>query len=82
MITTPQGNFLLKVNELNIDNDGHAVSGGGSIEQEAKPGIFALDVVDFQVTDAITTATLTATFDDGHTANFVLNLLTGAVSPA
>ena len=58
------------------------MSGGGSIEEEANPGIFALDVVDFQVTNAITTATLTATFDDGHTADFVVNLLTGAVSPA
>ena len=82
VITTPQGNVLLSLNELNIDNDGHAVSGGGSIEEEAKPGIFALDVVDFQVTNAITTANLTTTFDDGHSADFVIDLLTGNVTPA
>jgi hypothetical protein len=81
-IATPQGNFLLSLNDLNIDGDGHAVSGGGSIAEATKPGNFALDKVDFQVTNAITTATLTATFDDGHTSNFVVNLLTGDVSPA
>jgi len=81
-ITTPQGNFLLTLNDLNIDGDGHAVSGGGSIEEETTPGNFALDKLDFQVTSAITTATLTATFDDGHTSNFVVNLLTGDVTPA
>jgi hypothetical protein len=82
LLTTPQGNFLLTLNDLEIDADGHAVAGGGSIAEETKPGNFALDEVDFQVTNAITTATLTATFDDGHTENFVVNLLTGDVSPA
>jgi hypothetical protein len=82
LITTPQGNFLLTLNDLNIDGDGHAVSGGGSIAEETKPGNFALDKIDFQVTNPITTATLAATFDDGHTNNFVVNLLTGDVTPA
>ncbi len=81
VITTPQGNFLLTLNDLNIDGDGHAVSGGGSIEEETSPGNFALQRIDFEVTSPITTAELTATFDDGHTSRFTVNLLTGDLTP-
>jgi hypothetical protein len=80
-ITTPQGNFLLSLNDLNIDGDGHAVSGGGSIEEATSPGNFALQRIDFQVTTPITTAELTATFDDGHVNHYTVNLLTGDLTP-
>lgn len=81
VISTPEGNFLLKLRDLEIDGDGHAVAGGGSIEEETSPGNFALQKLDFQVTNPVTTASLTATFDDGHVQTFVVNLLTGDVTP-
>lgn len=81
LITTPQGNFLLTLNDLNIDGDGHAVSGGGSIAEQTSPGNFTLQRIDFQVTSPITTAELTATFDDGSVNRFSVNLLTGVLTP-
>jgi hypothetical protein len=74
LITTPQGDFTLDLNALTVDGDGHVLSGGGSIEDT--DGNFALARIDFEVTGP-GTGQLTATFDDGSTKSFALNLVTG-----
>ena len=78
-LTTPQGDFALVVNDLEVDDDGHVVAGGGSITDS--DDAFDLEKLDFQVTGAAT-ATLTATFDDGSVRTFGLNLVTGDLTPA
>jgi hypothetical protein len=77
VLTTPQGNFTLDLNALTVDGDGHVISGGGSIEDTDDN--FDLARIDFEVTGPAT-GQLTATFDDGTTKNFALNLLTGGVT--
>ncbi len=78
VIATPQGDFTLDLNQLEVDEDGHVLSGGGSIEDTANN--FALARIDLQVTGP-GTGSLTATFDDGATTSFVLNLVTGDLTP-
>lgn len=78
-LMTPQGDFTLDLNELTVDGDGHVIAGGGSLEDTSDN--FALARIDFQSTGAAT-ASLTATFDDGSTQAYVLNLVTGALTPA
>lgn len=77
LITTPQGNFTLDLNALTVDGDGHVLSGGGSIEDT--DGNFALASIAFQVTGP-GTGQLTASFDDGSTKSFTLNLITGQLT--
>lgn len=77
VLTTPQGNFTLDLNALTVDGDGHVISGGGSIEDTDDN--FDLQRLEFEVTGAAT-GQLTATFDDGSTKNFALNLVTGSVT--
>lgn len=77
VLTTPQGNFTLDLNALTVDGDGHVISGGGSIEDTDDN--FDLQRLDFEVTGPAA-GQLTATFDDGSTKNFALNLLTGGVT--
>lgn len=79
VLTTAQGDFTLDLNQLTVDGDGHVIAGGGSIEDTSDN--FALARLDFQSTGAAT-ASLTATFDDGSTQAYVLNLVTGALTPA
>lgn len=77
VITTPQGDFTMDLNALTVDGDGHVLSGGGSIEDTDDN--FALASITFQVT-APGTGQLTATFDDGSTKSFTLNLITGQLT--
>lgn len=79
VLTTPQGNFSLTFNQLVLDDEGHAQSGSGEITDDDDN--FALARMTFTVTSQ-TTASVVATFDDGHQANFVLNLITGDFTPA
>ncbi len=74
VLTTPQGDFTLDLNQLEVDDEGHVLSGGGSVEDTSNN--FALQRIDFQVTGP-GTGSLTATFDDGGTTNYALNLVTG-----
>jgi len=78
VIATPQGDCTLDLDQLEVDEDGHVLSGGGSIEDTSNN--FALACIDFQVTGP-GTGSLTATFDDSSTTSFVLNLVTGALTP-
>jgi hypothetical protein len=79
VLTTPQGDFTLNLDQLTVDGDGHVLSGGGSVEDTSNN--FALQRLDFQVTGPVT-AELTATFDDASTSHFVLDLATGELTPA
>jgi hypothetical protein len=79
VLTTPQGNFTLSLDQLTVDGDGHVLSGGGSIEDTSDN--FPLQRIDFQVTSP-GAGSLTAIFDDGSTSSFVLNLLTGDLTPS
>ncbi len=78
-LTTPQGDFTLVVEGLDVDDEGHVLAGGGSIADTSNN--FALKRLDFQVTGPAS-ASLTATFDDDTTSAFVLNLVTGDLTPA
>jgi hypothetical protein len=79
VLTTPQGNFSLTFNQLVFDEEGHAKSGAGEITDDDNN--FALARMTFTVTSP-TNASVVATFDDGHQANFVLNLISGEFTPA
>ena len=79
VLTTPQGKFSLTFNQLSFDRDGHPTGGSGEITDDDNN--FALARMTFTVSGP-TTATVVATFDDGHTANFVLNTITGDFTPA
>ncbi len=76
-LTTLQGKFTLDLNELTVDEDGHVLSGGGSVEDTSNN--FALQRIDFQVTGP-GTGSLTATFDDTTTTGYALNLITGELT--
>jgi len=77
VLTTPQGNFTLDLNGLTVDGDGNVISGGGSIEDTDDN--FDLTRLDFEVTGAAA-GQLNATFDDGSTKSFTLNLITGQLT--
>lgn len=76
VMTTPQGDFTLDLNQLTVDGDGRVLSGGGSIADTSDN--FALERIDFQVTGP-GSGELSATFDDGSTKTYTLNLVTGAL---
>jgi hypothetical protein len=77
LLTAPEGQFTLDLNALTVDEDGHVLSGGGSLEDTSNE--FALARIEFQVT-APGSASLTATFDDQTTTSYVLNLVTGELT--
>ena len=79
VLTTPQGNFTLDLNQLTVDGDGHVIGGGGSIEDTSDN--FSLQRLDF-VVGTPPAASLTATFDDGSTKTYGLNLVTGTLTPS
>lgn len=79
VLTTPQGKFSLTFNQLSFDRDGHPSGGSGEITDD--DDVFELARMTFTVTGP-TTASVVGTFDDGHTANFVLNTITGDFTPA
>jgi hypothetical protein len=77
-LTTSDGNYTLTFDNLTVDGEGHVVSGKGTIEDADDN--FELDQIDFTVTSA-TTADILATFDDQSTSTFLLNLVTGDLTP-
>jgi hypothetical protein len=79
-VETDQGNFTLTLNNLTIDGDGNLVSGGGSVEDTDDN--FDLASVELTVRPGGQTADVLATFDDTSTATFLLDLRTGALTPA
>ncbi len=78
-ITTPQGAFDLSFDQLTFDDEGHPTGGSGEITDTDDN--FELERMTFTVTGP-TTASVVATFDDGHQSSFVLNLITGDFTPA
>jgi hypothetical protein len=78
-LTTPQGRFMLTFDALTVDGEGHVVSGAGRIEDTDDN--FELDAVDFTA-NGDGTADLVAELDDGSTQSFLLNLVTGDLTPA
>jgi hypothetical protein len=79
-LVTPQGDFSLVVDQIEVDDEGHVLSGAGSIRDSAQDQ-FDLDVLTFETTGP-GTAEIVATFDDGSTSRFDLNLITGDLTPA
>lgn len=76
--TTPQGDFELTFQELTFDGDGRPVSGAGQIADTDDN--FDLQSIAFTVTGPAT-ASLVATFDDGHQSSYALNFVSGALTP-
>ena len=78
-ITTPQGDFELRFQQLTFNDEGQPTSGTGQITDTDDN--FELDSLAFTATGGAT-ASLVATFDDGNQRSFLLNLVTGALVPA
>jgi hypothetical protein len=78
-INTPQGAFELSFQQLTFNDEGQPVSGAGQISDTDDN--FSLQSIAFTATGGAT-ASLVATFDDGHQSSYVLNLITGALAPA
>ena len=78
VIMTPQGDFDLTFDGLVVDSDGRPRGGAAAAADTADS--FALSVLSFAVNDDIT-ADLVAGFDDGSMATFLLNLVTGDLTP-
>jgi hypothetical protein len=74
LLTTPQGDFTFDLDNLTVDDEGHVIAGGGSVEDTSDN--FDLQRIDFQVTGP-GSGSLTATFDDATTKSYTLNLITG-----
>ena len=80
-IHTSAGDLTLTANMITIDSTGHFVSGSGTITDPNNivPGLKQIVVT---INSGGQTANVVATFDDNTTGNFVLNLKTGALTPA
>jgi len=78
VIATPQGDFDMTFDELVVDDDGRPRGGAATVTDTDDN--FDLAVVSFEVNDDIT-ADLVAEFDDGSSSTFLLNLVTGALTP-
>jgi len=78
VIATPQGNFDMTFDGMVVDSDGRPRDGAASAADTDDN--FALDVVTFVVNDDVT-ANLLADFDDGSSASFLLNFVTGVLTP-
>ncbi len=79
-LTTPQGNFTLTLDNLTVDGDGNVVSGGGTITDDDDN--FDLQSIEVTIRTGGLLADLHAVFDDNSTADFVLDLKKGSITPA
>jgi hypothetical protein len=79
-ITTPEGDFTLTLDGLTVDGDGNVIAGGGTITDD--DDLFELQQIVFTIRTGGLLADLVATFDDTSTTNFVVDLRTGAITPA
>jgi hypothetical protein len=79
-ITTPQGNFTLNLDNIVVDSNKHLVSGSGTASDDSDN--FDLTSVQLTVNSGGATANVHAVFDDASTADFVLDLQTGELTPA
>lgn len=79
-ITTPDGDFTLTLDGLTVDGDGNATAGGGTITDD--DDLFDLQQIVFTIRTGGVLADLVATFDDTNTAEFVVDVTTGAITPA
>lgn len=79
-LTTPQGSFTLTLANLTVDADGNVVSGGGSLTDD--DDVFDLQKIELTIRSGGLLADMTATFDDNSTADFVIDLKKGSITPA
>jgi hypothetical protein len=79
-ITTPQGDFTLTLDGFTIDGDGNVTAGGGTITDD--DDLFDLQQIVFTIRTGGQLADLVATFDDTTTADFVVDLENGTITPA
>jgi hypothetical protein len=80
VLTTPQGAFTLTLANLTVDADGNVVSGGGSLTDD--DDVFDLQKIELTIRSGGLLADLVATFDDNSTADFVIDLKKGDITPA
>lgn len=80
-IHTPQGNFTLTANNVTVDSSGNVVSGGGTVV-DTDNAFVGLKQITLTIRTGGLLADVVATFDDNSTANFVLNIKTGVLTPA
>ena len=79
-ITTPEGDLTMTLDGLTVDGDGNVTAGSGTITDD--DDLFALQQIVFTIRTGGLLADLDATFDDTTTASFVVDLKTGAITPA
>ena len=79
-VMTPQGNFTLTLNAITIDANHHLVSGSATATDDDDN--FDIASLSMTVNSGGATANVVATFDDNSTANYVLDLQTGTLTPA
>lgn len=79
-LTTPQGDFTITLDNLTVDGNGNVVSGGGTITDDDDN--FDLQSIEVTIRTGGLLADLHAVFDDNSTADFVLDLKKGSITPA
>jgi hypothetical protein len=78
VISTPQGDFDMTFDNFVVDQDGRPIGGAASVTDTDDN--FDLAMIAMSV-NGDSTADLVASFDDGSTENFLLNLITGDLVP-
>lgn len=79
LISTPQGDFTLQLNAITVNSDRKLVSGSGTATDDDDN--FDLASVELTVQTGGQKADGLATFDDNSTVEFVLDLVTGDITP-
>ena len=78
-MSTDDGDFTVTMNAITIDANHHLVSGSATITDD--DDVFDIASLAMTVNSGGATANVVATFDDNTTANYVLNLSTGQLTP-
>ena len=79
-VSTLDSDFTLTMNTSTVDANHHLVSGSATATDD--DGNFDIASLAMTINSGGATANVVATFDDNSTANDVLNLSTGQLTPA